>query len=161
MAKKRTVTKTKAANSKSKTVTTKERKGTTVTKTKNKQKFGEITQKSKSKTKSMLGGDKVIKTSKSVERRKNPGQEAKKTVTRTGSRDLKKMGMGSSRAMKQTQKFGKGQYVKKSVSRSGSAKDYSGNVSDDMGGGLRYNRQGAIKKSIKGRSVTKKMSKRR
>jgi hypothetical protein len=161
MAKKRTVTKTKAANSKSKTVTKKDRTGTTVTKTKNKQKFGSITQKSKSKTKSMLGGKKVIKTSKSVERRKNPGQEAKKTVTRTGSRDLTKMGMGSSRAMKQTQKYGKGQSTKKRVTRSGSAKDYSGNERDDMGGGLRYNRLGASNKSIKGRSVTEKRANRR
>ncbi len=158
----RTVVKTKAADgSKSKTVTKKERKGTTVTKTKNKQNFGSITKKSKSKTKSMLGGKKVIKTSKSVERRKNPGQEAKKTVTRTGSRDITKMGMGSSRAMKQTQKFGKGQYLKKRVTRSGNATDYSGNTNDDMGGGLRYNRQGAAKKSIKGRSVTEKRRNRR
>ena len=158
----RTVTKTKAADgSKSKTVTKKERKGTTVTKTKNKQNFGSITKKSKSKTKSMLGGKKVIKTSKSVERRKNPGQEAKKTVTRTGSRDLKKMGMGSSKALKQTQKYAKGQYLKKRVTRSGSAETYTGRPNDDMGGGLRYNRQGAVNKSIKGRSVTEKMSKRR
>ena len=161
MDKKRTVTKTKAANSKSKTVTTKEGKGTTVTKTKNKQKFGDITKKYKSKTKSMQGGDKVIKTSKSVERRKNPGYEAKKTVTRTGSRDVKKMGMGSEKALKQTQKYAKGQYVKKRVSRSGSAETYTGRPNDDMGGGLRYNRQGGATKSIQGRSVTEKMSKRR
>ena len=153
----RAVTKTKAADgSKSKTVTKKERKGTTVTKTKAKQKIGSITKKSKSKTKSMLGGEKVIRTSKSVERRKNPGQEAKKTVTRTGSRDITKMGMGSSRAMKQTQKFGKGQYVKKRVTRSGSATDSAGMTMDDMGGGLTYNRFGGTKKNIKGTSVTQK-----
>ena len=152
----RTVVKTKDALGKSKTVTKKERKGTTVTKTKSKQNFGTITNKSKSKTKSMLGGKKVVKTSKSVERKRSPGQEAKKTVTRKGSLDLTKMGMGSQRAMKQTQKFGKGRSIKKRVTRSGDATSYSGGTSDDMGGGLTYNSLGAPKKSIRGRTVTEK-----
>ena len=89
----------------------------------------------------MLGGKKVIKTSKLSRAKKKllHLQEAKKTVTRTGSRDqCKKMGMGSEKALKQTQKYAKGQYLKKRVTRSGSAETYTGRPNDDMGGGLRY-----------------------
>ncbi len=156
----RAVTKTKAADgSKSKTVTKKERKGTTVTKTKAKQKIGSITKKSKSKTKSTRGGRVVTTTSKSVERRKNPGQEAKKTVTRIGSRNLERMAgiySPSQRAMKKTERFARGQSLKKRVTRSGSATDSAGMTMDDMGGGLTYNRFGGTKKNIKGTSVTQK-----
>lgn len=163
MAKKRTYTKTKSADgSKSKTVTRQTRRGT-VTKTKTKKKVGSITNKSKSKTESTRGGKVVTTTSKSVQRRKNPGQEAKKTVTRTGSRNLQGMAgiySPSQRAMKKTERFARGQSLKKRVTRSGSATDSAGMTMDDMGGGLTYNRFGDTKKTIKGRSVTQKRRRR-
>jgi hypothetical protein len=57
--------------------------------------------------------------------------------------------------MKETKKFGKGSSVKKTVTRSGSEENFV-----SRGGGLKYNRRGAPKKTISGRSVTKKMRRR-
>jgi len=149
----RTVTKESTPTSRTKTVT-RTGPGGTITKTKTKQEFGSITKKSKSKTESTQGGNKVVSTSRAIERRKNPGQEAKRTVTITGSQST--ASRGSQSAMKKTERFAKDQSLKKRVTRSGSATDYSGNTRDDMGGGLRYNRFGGPKKTIKGRSVTEK-----